>query len=84
MQTLLNGVLIDKTLAAQARAHGTSPPMPVSNDSEGDAARALAAAELARIEKECSQLGFSLEKLPEDIRSELPLQRVWALVASSE
>lgn len=52
IQVLLNGLLVDKTLAAQARAHGTSVPMSVSPDANVDVTKALAEAELARIEKD--------------------------------
>jgi hypothetical protein len=52
VQIMLNNLLVDKTLAAQARAHGIPAPMSVSPDSDADVTKALAEAELARIEKD--------------------------------
>lgn len=55
VQGVLNNLLVTKTLAAQARAHGTRPatafPKGVGTDSE----RALAAGELRRIETDAAR-----------------------------
>jgi peptidyl-prolyl cis-trans isomerase C len=51
LEGLLNGLLLDKTLAAQARAHGTKPGTEFAKDGKAaDPERALAAAELRRVE----------------------------------
>jgi len=55
VQGVLNSLLVTKTLAAQARAHGTRP---IATDPHGmgtDDDRALAAGELARIESDASR-----------------------------
>ena len=56
VQQLLNSILVTKTLAAQARAHGTRPGSPLdANATAGrDADRALAGAELKRIEADAA------------------------------
>ena len=56
VQDLLNALLLTKTLAAQARAHGTRPQKAfVDSDSAApDAERALADAELARVEADAN------------------------------
>lgn len=54
IQDLLNGLLVTKTLAAQARSHGTRPgPKFAPGDPEGD--RELAAAELRRIDADAGK-----------------------------
>jgi peptidyl-prolyl cis-trans isomerase C len=54
IQDLLNGLLVTKTLAAQARSHGTRPgPKFAPGDPEGD--RELAAAELRRIDADAGR-----------------------------
>ena len=57
VQDLLNTLLLTKTLAAQARAHGTRPQKAFAdNDSAApDAERALANAELARVGGDASK-----------------------------
>jgi hypothetical protein len=52
---LLNGLLVTKTLAAQARAHGTKIDSAFSARRDADADRALAAAELRRVEDEAGK-----------------------------
>lgn len=55
VQTVLNNLLIEKTLAAQARAEGTQPPSRFGVDSEADPQQALAAAEIGRIESDAGK-----------------------------
>ena len=49
LQDLLNGMLVTKTLAAQARAHGAKPVPVRGKGPAAEADRAMAAAELQRI-----------------------------------
>ena len=54
VQTMLDNLVVMKTLAAQAKAHGTRPvAVPASPDNDPD--RALAAGELARVEKDAER-----------------------------
>ena len=54
VQALLNNLLVSKTLAAQARAHGANPAGSFSSG-RADSERALASAELRRIEADAAQ-----------------------------
>jgi peptidyl-prolyl cis-trans isomerase C len=55
VQAVLNNLLVTKTLAAQARAHGTRPAAPPPKGAGSDGERALAAGELKRIETDASR-----------------------------
>jgi hypothetical protein len=55
VQDLLNGLLVTKTLAAQARSHGTHPAASSFSDGKDDGDSALAAAELRRIEADAAR-----------------------------
>jgi PPIC-type PPIASE domain len=55
VQDLLNSLLVTKTLAAQARIHGAKPVAPVGTGPGDDTDRALAAAELQRIDADAGQ-----------------------------
>jgi len=57
VQDLLNTLLLTKTLAAQARAHGTRPNASFAGSASAapDAERALADAELARVEADANK-----------------------------
>jgi peptidyl-prolyl cis-trans isomerase C len=57
VQDLLNTLLLTKTLAAQARAHGTRPQasFAAGESAAPDAERALADAELARVEADANK-----------------------------
>lgn len=57
VQDLLNTLLLTKTLAAQAKAHGTRPPLEFGQqrDPSTDSDRALADAELKRIDAEANR-----------------------------
>jgi peptidyl-prolyl cis-trans isomerase C len=55
VQGLLNNLLVTKTLAAQARAHGTRPAASFEKGAGDDSDRALAAAELQRIEADAGK-----------------------------
>jgi peptidyl-prolyl cis-trans isomerase C len=55
VQGVLNNLLVTKTLAAQARAHGTRPALTVPKGMGSDEERALAAAEIQRIEADASR-----------------------------
>ena len=55
LQTLLNNLLVTKTLAAQAKAHGTQPSATFGQGPGEEADRALAAAELARVEADAAK-----------------------------
>lgn len=57
VQDLLNTLLLTKTLAAQARAHGTRPQTSFAGGESAapDAERALADAELARVEADANK-----------------------------
>lgn len=61
VQGVLNNLLVTKTLAAQARAHGTKPAAPSADGVGNDLERALAAAELQRIEADATQ-AFEAQK----------------------
>jgi peptidyl-prolyl cis-trans isomerase C len=54
VQMMLDNLVVMKTLAAQARAHGTRP-VPVSPNPDNDPDRPLAAGELARIQKDAER-----------------------------
>jgi peptidyl-prolyl cis-trans isomerase C len=54
VQTMLDSLVVMKTLAAQAKAHGTRP-VPVSPNPDNDPDRALAAGELARVQKDAER-----------------------------
>jgi hypothetical protein len=55
VQTVLNSMLVTKTLAAQAKAHGTRPgPLNAQATAGRDEDRALASAELKRIEADAA------------------------------
>jgi len=54
VQGVLNNLLVTKTLAAQARAHGTRPASTIPKGMGSDEDRALAAGELLRIEADAS------------------------------
>lgn len=53
VQGMLNALLVEKTLAAQAKAHGTQPPAFTAGDTAPDR-KTLAAAEIARVESEAN------------------------------
>jgi len=56
LQELLNNMLVTKTLATQARIHGTKPSNPVlAAGAADDSDRTLAAAEMARIESDAAK-----------------------------
>jgi peptidyl-prolyl cis-trans isomerase C len=55
VQDLLNSLLVTKTLAAQARVHGAIPVAPAGTGPGGEADRALAAAELQRIDTDAGK-----------------------------
>jgi len=55
VQGVLNNLLVTKTLAAQARAHGTKPAASGGNGPGSDADKALAAGELQRIEADAGK-----------------------------
>jgi parvulin-like peptidyl-prolyl isomerase len=55
VQSLLNNLLVLKTLAAQAKAHGTKPATVAPGGIANDAERELAAGELKRIEADALQ-----------------------------
>jgi peptidyl-prolyl cis-trans isomerase C len=55
VQGVLNNLLVTKTLAAQARAHGTRPGTVFDKTRTDDSDRALAAAELKRIETDAGK-----------------------------
>jgi len=61
VQSLLNNLLVTKTLAAQARAHGTRPSTKFAPGPGDDSDRALATAELARIDADAAQ-NFAAQK----------------------
>lgn len=61
VQSLLNNLLVLKTLAAQAKAHGTKPAAVPPGGIANDAERALAAGELKRIESDAAQ-SFDAQK----------------------
>jgi peptidyl-prolyl cis-trans isomerase C len=61
VQGLLNNLLVTKTLAAQATAHGTRPSASFEKGPGEDVERALAAAELQRIEADASK-SFDAQK----------------------
>ena len=67
IQDLLNGLLLNKTLAAQARAHGLGAD-PFSKDSAADPERALANAELKRID-DASGAAFDAKKVEYEARA---------------
>jgi peptidyl-prolyl cis-trans isomerase C len=54
VQDVLNNLLVEKTLAAQARADGTRPA-PFTANADPDPQRALAAAEIQRIESDAAK-----------------------------
>ena len=54
VQTMLDSLVVMKTLAAQAKAHGTRP-VPVSPNPDNDPDRPLAAGELARIQTDAER-----------------------------
>jgi parvulin-like peptidyl-prolyl isomerase len=56
VQDLLNSLLVTKTLAAQARVHGAKPAAPAGTGPGDDADRALAAAELQRIDADAGKV----------------------------
>lgn len=56
VQDLLNSLLVTKTLAAEARIHGAKPVAVAGNGPGDDADRALAAAELQRIDADASKV----------------------------
>jgi peptidyl-prolyl cis-trans isomerase C len=61
VQGVLNNLLVTKTLAAQARAHGTRPAAPSAKGVGSDVERALAAGELKRIEADAAS-AFDAQK----------------------
>jgi len=61
VQTILNNLLVTKTLAAQARAHGTRPAASFEPGAGDDSDRALATAELQRIEADAGK-SFDAQK----------------------
>jgi hypothetical protein len=61
VQGLLNNLLVTKTLAAQAKAHGTRPSASFDKGPGDDSERALAAAELQRIEADAAR-SFDAQK----------------------
>jgi peptidyl-prolyl cis-trans isomerase C len=61
IQDLLNNLLLTKTLAAQARVHGVAPIPVTGKGPASDADRALAAAELQRIEADAAK-SFEAQK----------------------
>jgi peptidyl-prolyl cis-trans isomerase C len=61
VQGVLNNLLVTRTLAAQARAHGTKAATSSADGFGSDLERALAAAELQRIETDATQ-AFEAQK----------------------
>jgi hypothetical protein len=61
VQSLLNNMLVIKTLAAQARAHGTRPVAVPPGGIDTEDVRALAAGELARVQSDAGQ-AFDAQK----------------------
>jgi peptidyl-prolyl cis-trans isomerase C len=61
VQATLNNLLVTKTLAAQARAHGTRPAASFEPGAGDDSDRALAAAELQRIDADAGK-SFDAQK----------------------
>ena len=61
VQAVLNNLLVTKTLAAQARAHGTRPAATFQPGAGDDSDRALAAAEIQRIEADAGK-SFDAQK----------------------
>jgi peptidyl-prolyl cis-trans isomerase C len=55
VESMLNNLVVIKTLAAQARAHGTRPAASFEKGAGDDSDRALAAAELQRIEADAGK-----------------------------
>ena len=55
VEGMLNNLVVTKTLAAQARAHGTRPAASFEKGAGDDSDRALAAAELQRIEADAGK-----------------------------
>jgi peptidyl-prolyl cis-trans isomerase C len=70
VQDLLNTLLLTKTLAAQARAHGTRPQASFAGGESAapDAERALADAELARVEADANK-AFDAAKASHEARA---------------
>lgn len=52
IQGLLNGLLVTKTLAAQARVHGTRAASSLGESADAESDQALAAAEIQRVEND--------------------------------
>ena len=65
---LLNGLLVTKTLAAQGRAHGTKADSAFAAKPDADPERALAAAELRRIENAAGK-AFDANKATNEARA---------------
>ena len=63
VQDVLNNLLVEKTLAAQARAEGARPP-PFSAAADPDPQRALAAAEFQRIESDAGKASAARSPAP--------------------
>src|SRR4029077_2137541 len=61
LQALLNNMLVTKTLAAQARVHGTKPLASFRGGTAEESDRALATAEMLRIEADAGK-AFDAEK----------------------
>ncbi|MEO8537559.1 MAG: peptidylprolyl isomerase [Betaproteobacteria bacterium] len=55
VQGILNNLLVTKTLAAQARAHGTRPAQPFESGGGDPSERALATAELERVDADAGK-----------------------------
>jgi len=68
VQTMLNNLLLTKTLAAQARAHGTRPAASFDKGAGDDTDRALATAELQRIEADAGK-AFDSQKAAYEMKA---------------
>ena len=68
VQRMLNNLLLTKTLAAQARAHGTRPAASFEQGAGDDSDRALATAELQRIEADAGT-AFDAQKAAYEMKA---------------
>ena len=68
VQQMLNNLLVTKTLAAQARAHGTHPAASFEKGAGDDSDRALAAAELQRVEADAGK-AFEAQKAAYEMKA---------------
>jgi len=68
VQAMLNNLLVTKTLAAQATAHGTRPAASFEPGAGDDSDRALAAAEIKRIEADAGK-SFDAQKAAFELKA---------------